>query len=505
MKNHKLQITHNMAVGLLVIIATVLIFANLANQYLWQDEAETALLAKNTLIFGYPKAFDGVNLINPAIVQYHNMGFGKDYAWLYHPWGQFYIAAISFKFLGINTFTARLPFAVCGVISFLLLYILVKDTVKSHDRAFLSALLITFSVPYLLLMRQCRYYAPSVLIVLFILIFYLRYLRRKSLVSIVLTSLGLIALGYTVHGMFVPVFLALMLHYLVFEARKGGLLRTFFFAGVVVSAVLPWFLSSKSLAHTNSLTLINIWKNLEFQIRMINKHVFPLFFFGGLYGVYALKKRDISVRLTVGEKDILKVILFIILTSIAAFSCAEQRQFRYLVFLMPLFAIIESFILFRLKRYNIKLLWIFLIVSISTGIFNMGKPDFFFPKYLYEITHDYDGPVEGISKFLNENAAPGDTVKIIYGDLPIMFYTGLKVDNSWIYDDDHMPEWVVFRHGWHEMLDNDYYTKIRPLYEEHVIDYPDIKWENRPDDMGYHRFSTDKEAPKVIIFERLKK
>ncbi len=39
--------------------------------------------------------------------------------------------------------------------------------------------------------------------------------------------------------------------------------------------------------------------------------------------------------------------------------------------------------------------------------------------YLYEITHHYYGPIDGIVKFLNKNARPGDTVAITYEDLPL--------------------------------------------------------------------------------------
>ncbi len=46
-----------------VLAAVVLLFANLGDIYLWQDEAETALLARNVMTHGYPNAWDGKNLI----------------------------------------------------------------------------------------------------------------------------------------------------------------------------------------------------------------------------------------------------------------------------------------------------------------------------------------------------------------------------------------------------------------------------------------------------------
>ena len=492
-------------VPILIILAvcSVLLFANLGNQYLWQDEAETAVLAKNTLQFGFPKAFDGKNTVNPRIGEYYSVGFGDNYTWLYHPWIQFYITAFSFFLFGASTFTARLPFALIGVINVLMLYLLALRITKERFLANCAALLVTFSVPYLLFMRQCRYYAPAVFFVLFILLFYSR-LRDKGLWrDAVCLALGFIGLGYTVHGMFVPVFAALVLHYFLFACNKKTILPFVLVCIVALGAVVPWFLKSESMGHTAAMSLEKISRNLEFQIRMVNKYIFPMIFFGSIYPIWVIWKRKFKLNLTPEEKKTLPLVIMIILVSIAAFCFVEQRHLRYLVYFIPLLAIVEAMILLRLAKFNRILLVAFLTVSVVTGVFNMGYANFLFPKYIYEITHDYDGPIEGVVKFLNENAKDGDEVKMIYGDHGLIFYTDLTVDNSWVYDDVHMPEWIVFRRGWHEQLDNDYYTKVKAEYKKHVLDYPDIRYENRPGDLGYHKFATDKEAPGVIVFERI--
>ncbi|MFH1552165.1 MAG: glycosyltransferase family 39 protein [Candidatus Omnitrophota bacterium] len=483
---------------IILFIASVLLFANLANQYLWQDEAETAVLAKNTLQYGFPRAFDGKNLINPSI----RTGYGNNYEWYYHPWGQFYITAASFLVFSPSTFSARFPFALIGLANILLLYVLAYKLTRQRFIAVCAALLTASSVPYLLLMRQCRYYAPAVFLVLFVLLFYYKYLETRSGRSLLLFSLGLVGLGYTVHGMFIPIFAAVGLHYLIFHRDKKTFPIVALAGSVVFLAVLPWFFVSNSASHIAAISPERIWKNFEFQIRMINKYIFPAFFFIAMYFLRVLWKRNWKIRLEPEEKKTLKVLITVVIINLAAFCFVQERNFRYLIYFIPIFSIVESMILLRLAKFSRVLLVAFLVISIFTGVFNMGSPNWYFPKYLYEITHDYDGPVEGIVKFLKKNAAPGDTVKIIYGDLPLMFYTELKVDNSWVYDDAHMPKWIVFRRGWHEQLDNTYYTKVAKSYKKHVLDYPDIKWENRPGDITYHRFSTDKEAPGVIIFER---
>ena len=50
-------------VALGVVLGAVLIFAGLSQRYLWDDEAETALLAERVLRFGVPLAWDGASLI----------------------------------------------------------------------------------------------------------------------------------------------------------------------------------------------------------------------------------------------------------------------------------------------------------------------------------------------------------------------------------------------------------------------------------------------------------
>jgi len=317
---------------IILFAATLLLFLNLGNQYLWQDEAETASLAKNILEYGFPKAFDGRNLINPTI----RTGFGNNYGWRYHPWGQFYITSLSFLIFGVNTFSARLPFALLGVVNVILLYILSYRLTKQRFVANLSALLITFSVPYLLMMRQCRYYAPAVFLVLFIILFYWQFLKKRSTLTLISFSLGLVALGYTVHGMFLPVFGALSLHYLIFAFNKKDFLKVALAGILVFVSVLPWFIYSNSGTHIASITGERLWKNFEFQIRMINKYIFPAFFFIAMYPLRGILRKNWKIVFGAEEKKTLKILGIILLISMSIFCFTQERNFRYLIyFVLP--------------------------------------------------------------------------------------------------------------------------------------------------------------------------
>ena len=70
-------------------LGAILIFANLGNRPLWQDEAETANLGRNVVRTGLPYVTDGVNLIS----QEERREFGPDMIWRWSPWMQIYMSA----------------------------------------------------------------------------------------------------------------------------------------------------------------------------------------------------------------------------------------------------------------------------------------------------------------------------------------------------------------------------------------------------------------------------
>ena len=136
-------------------VAGFLFFFHLDHRPFWQDEAETACLAKNILKTGLPQAFDGINLIS----QEDGREVNGDYLWRWSPWAQLYLTAAAFYLGGISTYAGRLPFAFLGLLCVLLVYLLVKREFGEAQWARMAAALLAFSVPFLLFSRQCRYYS----------------------------------------------------------------------------------------------------------------------------------------------------------------------------------------------------------------------------------------------------------------------------------------------------------------------------------------------------------
>jgi len=130
---------------------------HLGDQLLWQDEAQTALLAESIQSHGIPLGSDGKN----SFSQYYGKDYGKGTVWKYHPWLPFYLCALSFTLFGKSAWSARLPFALLGLATILLLYAFGHRLYRQLRIGATAAVLLALSVPFLLLSRQCRYYSAA--------------------------------------------------------------------------------------------------------------------------------------------------------------------------------------------------------------------------------------------------------------------------------------------------------------------------------------------------------
>ncbi len=187
---------HAVVLLLVVTPATALMLWNLGARYLWQDEAATAVLAERMLIHGKPLGYDGRNLITmdwyiegdddsiathsaaEAIEYFVSRGdFRADTTWTGQPWGQFVLAGTSLALLGKSTWAARLPFALCGIASTVVLLLFVRRRFGDPVISVTAPLLLLGNVFWVLHMRQCRYYAPASLLLLLTYVTYLRWRR----------------------------------------------------------------------------------------------------------------------------------------------------------------------------------------------------------------------------------------------------------------------------------------------------------------------------------------
>ena len=159
-KNSRLQNRTLMIVA--IVLAVFLSCLSLTNHVFWDDEASTAIFARNLLNTGELTAWDGVNL--------NGYGFGmqldENLNNPYMPSLQYYIAAMGFKIFGPSTFGGRILFLLAGLLSLLALAFLVRHYFENRIPYYLPVLIAALSPAFLLYIRQCRYYSLAMLFTL---------------------------------------------------------------------------------------------------------------------------------------------------------------------------------------------------------------------------------------------------------------------------------------------------------------------------------------------------
>ena len=75
-----LERIERLGIAALVCLASTLMLVNLGNQSLWQDEAQTALIAGTVLDTGLPRGHDGANSFSQEL----GIEFGENGLWKWH-------------------------------------------------------------------------------------------------------------------------------------------------------------------------------------------------------------------------------------------------------------------------------------------------------------------------------------------------------------------------------------------------------------------------------------
>lgn len=522
----------------LILCASLFLFlSNLGNQYLWQDEAQTALISKTIITNYLPLGYDGTNYFS----QDSGAEYGRNYIWKWHPWFQFYLLAAFFKLFGLSTFIARLPFALFGIATVFLTYYLCKNLWNDKRTAALAAVLLLLSVPFLLLSRQCRYFAPAAFFSLLGLYAYLGVIAGKKASTVLL----LVSAALLFHTQFIfcaTLLTSILLHAALFHRNK--IIRLLVLSLIIILISLPWriwvYNVDYTKVHPHIFTFKAFMYVLRFYLRNIQKSLFsPLLLlvpavallFAGRAGAGKLFS-----KLALLWTNLLLLVFFFIVNLLALSLVSYGAFFRNLVILIPVFASITAFLL--MFAVDAKKIVVVAITALLVGTgpicahlyditHDYDGPIKAITKYLsqtallvgtrpicdhlYDITHDYDGPIEGIVKYLSENADKDDIVAITYGDMPLKFYTQLRIVGGLTGEDlspARQAKWVILRK--YIISKKDAIVKKYLLqnlspqnYKRITIDYPDIPFENR-EDLQLHHFRTVTDEDRVVIFRKIK-
>ncbi len=500
-------------------LAALLLLWNLSDKYLWQDEAQTAVLAQRMMRFGRPLAYDGVNLITvdqivmednatlsertgdpkAAVDYYIRRGDLKaDTTWRWQPWGQFLIEGISLKLLGATTFAARLPFALAGILTVLMLYWFVLTRFQSPVMAWIAALLLVFNSYWILHSRQARYYSLSSLLLVLTLMAYARWQwgERWGATAFVVAAWCWFQVDY---GTLWPVLLVLFLDALV--AQRRAFWRPIL-VGLALAAAMAPFILYFQLWHRMSKPVGTWGERFQANLFNMNEYVVPALIV--LAAVVLLVER----WQVIGESE--RRLVIIALAILVAFSLwvplAVPTSFlRYVIMVTPVACVLMAWVLVRGFGSRLGLIWAGAAVLILTPW--LSKPLHLFlqrpPWYrsgailkpelatmTSEIFEHQPDPNRMVVEWLKQNAAPTDEILINYEDVPLMFYLPNPIRGgvaAFRVEDDSKspPDFVVLRRSVHFVHWPVFQRELqRYSWAPVPLEVPDVMWGNNPDPMA---------------------
>ena len=135
----------------LILYAFVMVFGGLSNSVLQVDEGADTFVSSTILKYALPYHHDGIN----STMEYAKVR--NDGLFIYRTWVPYYLQAGSLFIFGQTTFAARLPFALSGVVSAIILYFFTLKLTRKKSVAFLATLFLISSVPALIYFRTARY------------------------------------------------------------------------------------------------------------------------------------------------------------------------------------------------------------------------------------------------------------------------------------------------------------------------------------------------------------
>lgn len=530
----------NMLLAGLLLVGVVALLPNLGDRCLWQDEAECALVAKGVLRTGLPTAWDG-RLLTTGL---NGAELTDSFLWAWTPWAMHYVAALGMGIFGQTSFGARFLFALLGCGSIGLTYVVARRLIRDRWASCVAAVLLLTSVQYLLLMRQCRYYA-IVPVAALVAILGLTDLPRRR--GVVLLIVGMTVLFHANYVTCACVAVGLVAWALLCKHDRATLLRLGV-AGIVVGALtLPWFFgmgihhvlgASREVGYQRHSPGHEAFK----MVFAMNQFVCPFVVCVGLAILAAV--RGLRIR---GAYRLVMCMVAPVMILVPVFLWSGPR---YFVHLLPLGAIVVGA---AMRELHLRSDVAGDLGAVVAGVTNL-LPAFacaFFPVsvgtdrldgdyatgpnvvrqamlksewagYVNELRQPFVGPNESITRFLNKNADPNDIIYATYGQLPIMFHTNLRCagmlkepsrarpgwdqlpDYLWDIDKaDSMvvrPAWVP-RDGGYKPIARRMQNRARRAGRRLVdqdLETTDTTWGNRPL-LRYHIFQTPISNPRFSV------
>jgi 4-amino-4-deoxy-L-arabinose transferase-like glycosyltransferase len=483
-----------------------LFLTNLGDQCLWQDEAQTALIAKTVLVDGLPHVDDGRNSFSQEL---GHESYGPRHLYRWHTWFPFYWLAAFFGAFGVNTFVARLPFALLGWTTVPIAYFLGRSLWQSRRAAALGAVLLATCVPFLVLSRQCRYYSPCMAFAVLALLAYQRMTQRKRWAA-TLFVVAAVLLFHSQHLYWGVLLATVLVHAAIFHRDRLVAVAAASLGTLLLNLPwLMWLLSPPMVGQYPDMKFkpISPWTLANQYLEQIYLQVFSPALVALLLVVAvvaAVRTRSLPKPNRNSLRGASLVLLFVAWNVGLCSVLTPLYFFRYLAPAIPLLCVLAAAVLDAAMRLHWSLGILGLVVIWLTSPLT---------DYFHELTQQYVGPIDGIVAYLNAHGTPDDVVAISYEDLPLKFHTKMRVVGG-LTGEDLTPalraDWIILRHNiiipsrdgavWQYLAGH-----LRRSESDYVaipLDCPDLPFNNREDPAERYRTETDPDIPPVILYRR---
>lgn len=432
MIERKNQITKIFLSGLFLLISGIMLFEKLGNYALWDDETMVTLAARGILDTGDTTAVHGKN-----VVAFREGFVLRGLADRSTPPLSSYVTAASMGLFGPSPLAVRFPFAAMGFSLMLLTAYLLLRSKLSPAALGVCFIAILGNTSLMLFLRQCRYYAPVILLSTCILLLYINWKKsRTQLVAICLLSILLFAANYMSCA---ALMVCLCADYLLVKRKDSALsLMELLMTGLII--IPPCFLvamvwnpfGTKFGNYAQANDLIDRLVLFLWNLRDMNR---AEYFAGGLllFSIpYALIKKDLWII-----RGVFFILLYTILISFASPQIVKQASLADIRYLTPLIPVGIALGVRTLLLIFINHQWLAVAAAIlifCTNILNgggmTGEGFRSVPmEFCCEILDPPEDPYKPVAKWINENVSRDSTIWVLpdYMTYPLMYHASNAV------------------------------------------------------------------------------
>ncbi|MDR1304497.1 MAG: hypothetical protein LBK76_04655, partial [Verrucomicrobiales bacterium] len=407
--------------------AAAVLFWNLGHYSLWADETHVALPAQGVLATGDTSAvLDHGNIAafgNGILL--HNLHDRNT------PPLATYLAAGSFAVFGVNTWAARLPFALLGLAAITLLLWWARR--QPPAVLLMLGLGLVCNVSLMLHLRQCRYYAPTVFFSMLTVFLYCR--RRGGWRGMLPLSASVILLFASNYMLCAVLGGCLLVDWLLWQRRAQPLTLREFLAfaaptaagcGLLLLGWNPW--------------KTGVWTGYASDNDFVDKLTLVWWYFRDLnvnefYPVLALPLAVVAgfVNRTAWRLALALTVYIILLgfASPQSLRGTSVADVRYATPLIPLAVALTVTVIWTLTRRKTWLALTVVAAVFCTNLANLGASGGTLPRgvrstiamFARELAAPVPEPHAPVAEWINQNVPDGGTVWVSYEDAicPLMF------------------------------------------------------------------------------------